>query len=86
MLKGSYPMLLLHLKPGGHFLINTWSLAEIAIKDFRERAWSEIMELKFLTESKFLFQPTRIETDSIIIAPDGTTEIKKGVDYIYSVI
>lgn len=73
-----------HLKPGGYFLINTWTLAEIAIKHFRDRSWSEINGIKFLTESKFLFQPTRIETDSIMIAPDGTTEIKKGVDYIYS--
>jgi 2-polyprenyl-3-methyl-5-hydroxy-6-metoxy-1,4-benzoquinol methylase len=73
-----------HLNPGGHLLINTWTLAEIAIKHFRDRSWSEINGIKFLTESKFLFHPTRIETQSIMIAPDGVTETKTGVDYIYS--
>jgi SAM-dependent methyltransferase len=73
-----------HLKPGGHFLVNTWTLAEIAIKHFRDRSWSDINGIKFLTESKFLFHPTRIETESIMIAPDGHTETKMGVDYIYS--
>lgn len=73
-----------HLKPGGHLLINTWTLAEIAIKHFRDQSWSEINGIKFLTESKFLFHPTRIETESIMIGPDGHTETKTGVDYIYS--
>lgn len=27
-----------HLKPGGHLLINSWSLAEIAFKSFKEKA------------------------------------------------
>ena len=73
-----------HLKPMGHLLINTWTLAEIAIKHFRDRSWSEINGIKFLTESKFLFHPTRIETESIMIGPGGHTETKTGVDYIYS--
>lgn len=73
-----------HLSPGGHFLINTWTLAEIAIKHFRDQSWSEINGIKFLTQSKFLFYPSRIETESIMIAPDGSTETKTGVDYIYS--
>lgn len=73
-----------HLKPGGHFLINTWSLTEIVIKQFRDRYWNEIKGIKFLTESKYLFHPTRIETESIMIAPDGSIETKTGVDYIFS--
>ncbi|OQY94160.1 MAG: hypothetical protein B6D37_09150 [Sphingobacteriales bacterium UTBCD1] len=73
-----------HLKPGGHFLINTWTLAEIVIKQFRDNSWSEINGIKFLNESKYLFHPTRIETKSIMIAPGGIAETKTGVDYIYS--
>lgn len=73
-----------HLKPGGYFFINTWSLAEIVIKHFRDRSWSEINGIKFLTESKFLFHPTRIETNCIMMAPGGNSETKMGVDYIYS--
>ena len=73
------------LNPGGHVLINSWSVAEIAIKNFKEKSWSNIGGLKFLTDSKFLFHPTRIETESITIATDGTTETKTGIDYIYSI-
>ncbi len=72
------------LNTGGHLLINSWSIAEIAIKNFKEKSWSQIGDWKFLTESKFLFKPTRMETESTIICKDGTTEVKTGVDYIFS--
>lgn len=74
-----------HLKPGGHLLINSWSLAEIAFKNFKEKGWSQIGDLKFLTDSKLLFHPTRMETESIIISPDGKKETKTGIDYIFSI-
>jgi len=73
-----------HLKPGGHFLINTWTIMEIAVKHFKEKTWSQVDDLKFLADSKFLFSPNRIETEHQIIAPDGTTEVKDCVDYIWS--
>jgi hypothetical protein len=41
--------------------------------------------MKFLTDSQYLFHPTRIEAETIIIAPDGKTENKKAIDYIFSV-
>ncbi len=72
------------LKTGGHLLINSWSIAEIVFKNFRENSWSQVGELKFLTESKLLFNPNRIETESTIISPDGKTEIKQGTDFIFS--
>ncbi len=74
-----------HLKRGGHLLINSWSLAEIAFKDFKGKSWSHIGDLKFLSDSKLLFHPTRIETESTIISPDGSTETKTGIDYIFSI-
>jgi SAM-dependent methyltransferase len=73
------------LKTGGHLLINTWSIAEIAIKSFKDKSWSTVNGLKFLTDSRYLFQPARIETDHIIIAADGSTETKTGIDYIFSI-
>lgn len=73
------------LKSGGRFLINSWSLAEIVIKNFKEKGWSMVGDLKFLTDSKFYFHPTRIETQSTIIAPDGKTETKTAIDYIFSI-
>jgi len=74
-----------HLVRGGHLLINTWMLAEIAFNGFREKAWENVGDLKFITESKYLLHPSRIETEHLIIATDGTTETKKAVDYIYSI-
>ena len=74
-----------HLKSRGKFFINTWSLAEIAVKNFKDKSWSRIGDLLFLTESKFLFQPTRIETSSIIITDKGEREEKTGIDFIYSI-
>lgn len=73
------------LKSSGHLLINSWSLAEIAIKNFKEKSWSNVGNLKFISESKYLFHPTRIETEHLILAPGGKTETKKGIDYIFSV-
>ena len=73
-----------HLKPGGHLLINSWTIAEIAIKNFKEKGWTNIGEMKFLVDNKFLFQPSRIEAESTMIAPDGNVEVKNGVDYIFS--
>jgi SAM-dependent methyltransferase len=72
------------LVTGGHFLINTWSLAEIVIKDFQTKSWYYEGDYKMLTDARFLFNPTRVETDFIMIDKDGREEIKKAVDYIYS--
>jgi SAM-dependent methyltransferase len=72
------------LNPGGKFLINTVSLAEIVIKQFVEKNWSWFGEYRMLTDSKYLFNPTRIETEAIIIDKNGNSETKKGIDYIFS--
>jgi SAM-dependent methyltransferase len=74
-----------HLKPGAHLLINTWSLAEIAIKNFTTKSWNEVEGVKHICESRYVFHPTRIESDSIFLSPDGSMEKKKAVDYIFSV-
>jgi cyclopropane fatty-acyl-phospholipid synthase-like methyltransferase len=73
-----------HLNTGGYFLVNTWTIMEIVVKNFREKSWSMNGDLKFLVDSKFYFSPNRIETEHQIITPDGTTEIKQSVDYIWS--
>lgn len=74
----------LGLKKGGHLLINSWSIAEIVKNSFRENSNSEVGTLKFLTKSRILSNPFRIETESTIMAPDGKKELKTGVDYIFS--
>lgn len=72
------------LNSNGQLLIHTWSIAEIAIPQFKDKSWTEINGLKYLTSSKYLFFPTRIETETIIIGSQGT-ETKIAVDYIFSI-
>jgi len=73
-----------HIKPGGLFLINSWSVSEIITKHFRDKSWGRFGSLLFLTECKILFRPTRMETTSIIITDSGDREEKKAVDFIFS--
>ncbi len=73
-----------NLNENGKFIFNSWMIAEIVIKQVKENFWATVGDIKCLYNSKYLFSPARIETESIFIAPDGNTEIKKAVDYVYS--
>ena len=73
------------LKPAGKLFINTWSIAEIAMKIFKEKSWGRFGDLLFLTDCKLLFHPTRMEINSLIITDSGEREEKTGVDFIYSI-
>jgi cyclopropane fatty-acyl-phospholipid synthase-like methyltransferase len=73
-----------NLKKNGKFIFSSWMIAEIAIKQFKEKSWSYVGDIKYLADSKYLFWPSRIESESTFIAPDGKTERKIGIDYIYS--
>lgn len=74
-----------HLKPGGRFYINTWTLAEIALQSIKEKVSSRIDDMTLLSECRLLSQPTRIEVKSTIIKDSGEREEKTGIDYIYSI-
>jgi 2-polyprenyl-3-methyl-5-hydroxy-6-metoxy-1,4-benzoquinol methylase len=74
-----------HIKPGGKIFINTWSLAEIAIKNVKEKTWSRIEDTLLLSDCKILFYPTRMEMKSIIIKDSGEREEKTGIDFIFSI-
>lgn len=73
-----------HLKPGGIMIINSWMIAEIAIKYFKEKDWHYAGAYKCMLEYKYCFHPSRIESEQTIISPDGTVELRKGVDYIFT--
>jgi cyclopropane fatty-acyl-phospholipid synthase-like methyltransferase len=73
-----------HLKTNGKVIFNSWMIAEIAIKQFKDNSWTTLGDIKCLYNSKYMFSPARIETESIFIAQDGNVETKKAVDYIYS--
>jgi cyclopropane fatty-acyl-phospholipid synthase-like methyltransferase len=72
------------LKTGGALIINSWMIAEIAIKHFQQKTWLYVDEFKYLLDNKYLFSPTRMETDHIVINSDGETQVLKGVDYIFT--
>jgi len=71
-------------KPGGHLVINSWSLTEIVAKGFINKHWENYDELVFLSEAKYLFQPTRIETQTTVLKNNQAVEIKSAIDYIFS--
>ena len=73
-----------HIKPRGTIIINSWMIAEIAIKHFQEKSWLEAGGFKFILDYTFLFHPSRIESEQTIIAPDETIETIKGIDYIFT--
>ena len=59
-------------------------IAEIAIKHFREKDWHYVDGYKYLLDYKFLFHPSRIESEQTVIASDGTIEVIRGIDYIFT--
>ena len=72
------------LKPGGYFLMNSWSLAETAYPRFTPSNSGKMGDMDLSTENSFHFNPARIETISTIIALNGEKEVKAAVDYIYT--
>lgn len=73
------------LKKGGHLLIHSIAISEIVANDFVGRSWNNIGDLKYLTDARFLLWPSRVETINTMITADGKSEIKTGIDYIYSI-
>ena len=73
-----------HLKTKGTAIFNSWVIAEIVYKQFQDNSWTNIGDIKCLYKSKYFVSPARVETESTFIAPDGHTETKKAIDYIYS--
>lgn len=73
------------LQPGAKFIINTWMIAEIVFRHFRENEWYNVEEYRYLTESQLCFHPTRLEVNHIILPPSGSAQVLKGVDYIFSI-
>jgi cyclopropane fatty-acyl-phospholipid synthase-like methyltransferase len=72
------------LKPGGLFLINSWTIAEIALKYFREKDWHYAGPYKCIVESRYQFIPSRIEFEHTVVSPEGRVEVLEGVDYIHT--
>lgn len=72
------------LKANGSFIINSYCLAESAIKNFSWRSWYDDGNYKILVERKYLLRPARIESKFTFIHKDGMLEVKDAIDYIFS--
>lgn len=72
------------LEPGALFVIDTWMIGEVAIRHFQEKTWNAVEGFKYLMDSRYCFHPTRIESDHIIVTPEGAVETLQGVDYIFT--
>jgi cyclopropane fatty-acyl-phospholipid synthase-like methyltransferase len=73
-----------YLEQDGILIINTWMIAEIAIRHFREHEWHRIDDYKYLLEYKYCLQPSRIESEHTLITPEGRVEVINGVDYLFT--
>lgn len=74
-----------HLKKGGMLVINSWMIGEIAIRHFKEKDWYNVGPYKCVIDSRYLFNPSRIESEQWIIHPDGEIETTRGIDYILTI-
>lgn len=73
-----------HLRKGGRLVINSWMIGEIAIRHFKDKDWYPVGPYKCLIDNRYRFNPSRIESEQHIIHPDGTIEVTRGVDYIFT--
>jgi SAM-dependent methyltransferase len=72
------------LADDGIFIIGSWMVAEIALRHFKEKEWREVGEYKYLLSHTYYPIPSRIESEHIIISKDGSSEVIKGVEHIFS--
>ena len=79
-----FSMIAAHTMQGKMFIANTWTIAEIVFKNFTAKSWSEMNGLRWLSDSRVFFNPTRIEIETTIIPAKGPEEKKKAIDYVYS--
>jgi cyclopropane fatty-acyl-phospholipid synthase-like methyltransferase len=73
-----------HLEDEGTFIINSWMIAEIAIRHFKEKEWCEVDGYKYMMDYRFQFHPSRIESEHTIVGRDRAVEVISGVDYIFT--
>ena len=73
-----------HLSPTGVFVINSWMIAEIALRFFKEREWLSVDRYKYLMHYRFHFNPHRIESEHTVIVDDTHIEVINGIDYIFT--
>ncbi|OLY93617.1 hypothetical protein BUE76_18355 [Cnuella takakiae] len=72
------------LLPGGMLVINTWMIAEIVFRHFKEREWHQVGPYKYLVESSYRTQPSRVCAEHTIVCTDGSVESLQATDFVFS--
>lgn len=75
------------LNPGGYFWINSWSIAEIALRDplDGQTRSTQIGDFTHTNTFHLRMDPLRIEIESRIEDGLGHVEEKMGIDFLYSI-
>ncbi len=75
------------LNPGGYFWINSWSIAEIALRDplDGQTRSTQIGEFTHTNTFHLRTEPLRIEIESRIEDGRGNVEEQPGIDFLYSI-
>ena len=56
-----------------------------SLRTFNPVTIEMIGDIQMETNAQFLFQPTRIEAETTMKSSIGTTEKKRGIDYVFSI-
>jgi SAM-dependent methyltransferase len=72
------------MKPEGKLILNSWMIAEIAIRHFKEKEWHELKDFRYLISNKYFLDPARIESTHIFSDIAGKEEKINAVDYIFT--
>jgi SAM-dependent methyltransferase len=73
------------LPVGGKFVFNSWTIAEIVFRYFKEFEWYYAGNLKNLIENKFFFSPARIESVHTILDSDKVISTLNAIEHVYSI-
>jgi cyclopropane fatty-acyl-phospholipid synthase-like methyltransferase len=73
------------LEKGGKLIINSWTIAEIALRHFRDKEWSQLEGYKYIIANSWAWGPSRIESEHSLLDNQQQVETISGVDYIYSI-
>jgi SAM-dependent methyltransferase len=71
------------LKPGARFILDTGFVAECLLPAFQEKRWYKIGDIYFLSQAKYNFVRSRIETEYTFIR-DGRVEVKPTSSRVYT--
>jgi cyclopropane fatty-acyl-phospholipid synthase-like methyltransferase len=71
------------IRPGGRFALDTGMAAESILPRLRDREWTQIDDILFLEENRYVPSESRIDTTYTFVR-SGVPETRAGVQYVYT--